>query len=1267
MPRYRAIVTVAVLLLCLPMARAGAKVVISELFWSGSDLSTADEWIELTNTGSGTISLSGYTLTKLSKGEEVPMLTLTEGAVIESGSTFLISNYGEEKSRLAINPNFVTSTVSLSNTKLQIKLYESSGAPRGATEAEWGGTLLDIVDDGVGAPFAGSNDLPKASMERISLTESGTLKTNWQTAYTFLNFDDGAPLLGTPGAPNGTGPSTDTFAPVEATNFAVELQSSTQLLQVAWTPSTSLDLASQELLWSGTGRTLSKTATGLTLADTGTGITFTLKSNDSNGNTSSGITTISVIRPQVMITEVLANPEGKDDEEWIEIANLGKEAVDLFGWILDEGNSPGNYEINSSLVLEPGDHRAFPKSLTNLPLGNDGEMLALMRGQNVMDTWEYPKTAEEVSYGRKIDDPSQFTTFCVGTPGKPNKVIEPNPMIIIQSGNLEAEGKVTVNLNVEVMTGSTAHATCAWNYGDGFTSDSCNPPSHTFKNPGSYEIKLNYTDFCNNSIERAVTATVKQAGRHQPAPSSASFTLSEVEASASSASSSKNFKSNAPCRPTHFGGVRISEFLPNPAGSDTDGEWIELENVLNQNVSLCGWKIDDAEGGSKPFGLDDFRIAAKQFLVLNRDDTKIALNNSDESVRLFAPGDDLKDETFYAKSSEGESIALRSDGLFVSTPFLTPGIKNKFRTAERRFDHETVVVSAALPNPEGEDKGNEWIEVTNVGDSVVDLRGWFLDNKEDNRSPYEIPNVLLRSGEVRRFIYDETKITLTNSSDKARLLDPDGALVSVLGWNEAASGRIYRPSQPGKKVKARVTNVIDGDTIDVVIDGVRERVRMIGVDTPETVHPTKAVEHFGKEASGFTKKTLEGQEITLEFGDEERGKYGRILAYVLLHDGTNFNGKLIAYGYAYAYLRFPFALSELFAAYEEEAKRSKLGLWADEEVVTVLREEGFISDDNDDAVEMPDPSEDGEGVSSEELAAETSTGATLSGSIVLTGSGTSIPDVQSEELAANSLSSTISKPIPLFSEILPNPPKEGHLHDLGEYIELHNPTDELISLAGLVLDDDPEGSSKPKTLSDDYVIEPHGYLLLCNGTGCDLPLKVTLNNDGEEISLTTPDGTVIDRVEYPKTKRGEVFSVHTKRGWLLSAVATPREENVFRSVTATVDKVEKGQGQGPGQKKNPVPVPVPVPTLADYIKTRYRHIYHQILTSSDEQTDLPPMLAALQSKFVDPSLPTKLVVTGGESESPLTSTEIPILAALSLFMLGGTVFSKRKILLCHPE
>ena len=107
-------------------------------------------------------------------------------------------------------------------------------------------------------------------------------------------------------------------------------------------------------------------------------------------------------------------------------------------------------------------------------------------------------------------------------------------------------------------------------------------------------------------------------------------------------------------------------------------------------------------------------------------------------------------------------------------------------------------------------------------------------------------------------------------------------------------------------VTARVERVIDGDTIQVRFEGNSYTVRLMGVDAPETKHPTKAVQYFGREASAFTKAHLEGKTVALardRTGDTV-DRYGRVLRYVLL-DGDNFNARLIREGYAHAYRRFP--------------------------------------------------------------------------------------------------------------------------------------------------------------------------------------------------------------------------------------------------------------------------------------------------------------------------------------------------------------------------
>ena len=124
-----------------------------------------------------------------------------------------------------------------------------------------------------------------------------------------------------------------------------------------------------------------------------------------------------------------------------------------------------------------------------------------------------------------------------------------------------------------------------------------------------------------------------------------------------------------------------------------------------------------------------------------------------------------------------------------------------------------------------------------------------------------------------------------------------------------------------------VERVIDGDTI--VVRGVG-RVRLIGVDTPETVDPRRAVEFFGREASAFTKRLLEGQQVRLEYDRERTDRYGRTLGYVYMRDGTFANAEIVRRGYGHAYTRFPFRHLDRFRRLEREAREAGRGLWAGE-------------------------------------------------------------------------------------------------------------------------------------------------------------------------------------------------------------------------------------------------------------------------------------------------------------------------------------------------
>lgn len=129
-----------------------------------------------------------------------------------------------------------------------------------------------------------------------------------------------------------------------------------------------------------------------------------------------------------------------------------------------------------------------------------------------------------------------------------------------------------------------------------------------------------------------------------------------------------------------------------------------------------------------------------------------------------------------------------------------------------------------------------------------------------------------------------------------------------------------------------VLRVVDGDTIVIDKDGTKETVRMIGLDTPETVHPSKSVQCFGKEASNKTSELLAGRSVFLEMdeGEGERDKYRRLLAYVFRDDGVFVNLLLIQQGYAYEYTyAAPYRYQSQFKAAETQAADEQKGLWAD--------------------------------------------------------------------------------------------------------------------------------------------------------------------------------------------------------------------------------------------------------------------------------------------------------------------------------------------------
>lgn len=174
-------------------------------------------------------------------------------------------------------------------------------------------------------------------------------------------------------------------------------------------------------------------------------------------------------------------------------------------------------------------------------------------------------------------------------------------------------------------------------------------------------------------------------------------------------------------------------------------------------------------------------------------------------------------------------------------------------------------------------------------------------------------------------------ILIVPSSDKKEEIQTTESSVPSVSPAVGSKTTVKATQKPQESGVYAVVKVVDGDTLDLNINGKVERVRLIGMNTPETVDPRKPVECFGKEASNRAKGLLTGKSVKIEAdpNGDTRDKYDRLLLYIFLSDGTNFAKKMIMEGYAYEYTYdSPYKYQAEFKEAQRYAEQNKLGLWA---------------------------------------------------------------------------------------------------------------------------------------------------------------------------------------------------------------------------------------------------------------------------------------------------------------------------------------------------
>lgn len=251
--------------------------------------------------------------------------------------------------------------------------------------------------------------------------------------------------------------------------------------------------------------------------------------------------------------------------------------------------------------------------------------------------------------------------------------------------------------------------------------------------------------------------------------------------------------------------IKISEVYPNPSGEETEEEFIELVNSGAAAVDLAGYQVADL---AKTYRLEiedfnDLKLQPGSFLLLPRVITGIALNNTGETATLRDPNGELIDQISYPVTFEGQSFAVIDNNL-IWTKEVTPGAANILKVDSTPVPEPQIVptqpvsslplppysnqvqISEILPNPAGDENTVEWIELVNKGDTALDLSFWQVDDAEGGSLAYLLPvGTKIEAHSWLVFWNKETKISLNNTADEARLLYPDGQVANFLSYENA--------------------------------------------------------------------------------------------------------------------------------------------------------------------------------------------------------------------------------------------------------------------------------------------------------------------------------------------------------------------------------------------------------------------------------------------------------------------------------------------------
>jgi len=363
------------------------------------------------------------------------------------------------------------------------------------------------------------------------------------------------------------------------------------------------------------------------------------------------------IKDKILITEILPDPLGLDNDynEWLELYNTSTEDIILDNWKLK--NNSGEY-IFKDTKIKSKNFLVINRGESGLLLKNfNGDFLELIDDKNNLVNKITFKTAQEnKSYNLCeqgwlwLEDHSQ---------GKENLCppINTEPFAYFEISDKEAVVGKEIILNATESfdtDGEIIEYTWKFEKEVQIIDEQKNVFSYKTDQP---QIKIAFLNFGEQNILVQVVDNLNG--------------LKEFEKKINVIFDENNL--------INYAGIIINELLPDPEGQDTQGEFIELYNNSDNNINLFGCFIDDDEAGPAAYYFPiNTIILAKGFLVLERKQTNIALNNSYDGVRLFNPLGGIIDEVYYDEVKSKQSFALNDKNIWQWTANQTPGQKNIF-------------------------------------------------------------------------------------------------------------------------------------------------------------------------------------------------------------------------------------------------------------------------------------------------------------------------------------------------------------------------------------------------------------------------------------------------------------------------------------------------------------------------------------------------------------------------------------------------------------